>query len=61
MEADRTELNDLALQRPEKVSELAQQYHRWADQVGVIPWREYMAHTDIGWLKNVQEIEPPQQ
>ena len=61
MEADRTELNDLALEYPEKVSELARQYHRWADQVGVIPWRDYMARTDIGWLKNVQKIEPPQQ
>ena len=60
MEEDRTELNDLALQYPEKVSELAQQYHQWADRVGVIPWREYMARTDIGWLKNVSKMKPPE-
>ena len=60
VEADRTELQDLSLEYPEKASELAQQYHRWADRVDVIPWRQYMARTDIGWLKNVQDILPPE-
>ncbi len=38
LEADRTELHDLAKQYPDKVSELAEIYERWAQRCGVQPW-----------------------
>jgi arylsulfatase A-like enzyme len=38
MEADRTELNDLAPQQPAKVSEMAAQWDAWSKRVGVQPW-----------------------
>ena len=38
MEADRTELNNLAGQNPGKVDELALMYDEWAVRVGVRPW-----------------------
>jgi arylsulfatase A-like enzyme len=38
MEADRTELNDLADQQPERVREMAALYERWAKRLGVEPW-----------------------
>ena len=38
MEADRTELHDLANQQPDKVKEMAALYHEWAKRVGVEPW-----------------------
>ena len=36
MDADRTELNDLAAQHPERVADMAQQYEAWAKRCGVI-------------------------
>ena len=38
MEADRTELNDLAEKRPEKLNELVAKWQAWADRVGVVKW-----------------------
>lgn len=38
MEADRTELNDLAATQPERVHEMARQYEAWASECGVRPW-----------------------
>jgi arylsulfatase A-like enzyme len=38
LEADRTELTDLAAKLPRKVRELAAQYEAWARRVGVVPW-----------------------
>jgi arylsulfatase len=38
MEADRTELHDLAATQPEKLMELAGKWQAWADRVGVQPW-----------------------
>jgi arylsulfatase len=38
MEADRTELHDLAATQPEKLKELADKWQAWADRVGVQPW-----------------------
>lgn len=38
MEADRTELNDLAEKHPEKVAELKSLYDAWAARCGVQPW-----------------------
>ena len=37
MDADRTELHDLAAQQPERVAEMATQYEAWAVRCGVIP------------------------
>ncbi|HSY19739.1 MAG TPA: arylsulfatase [Candidatus Acidoferrales bacterium] len=38
MEADRTELNNLAAAHPEKVAELAALYDAWAKRCNVLPW-----------------------
>ncbi len=37
MEADRTELHNLAAAHPQRVAEMALQYEAWADRCGVIP------------------------
>jgi len=37
LQADRTEVHDLAASKPEKVRELRGMYQAWADSVGVIP------------------------
>lgn len=59
MEADRTELNDLATEYPEKVKELAATYENWAEQNGIMPWKEYMSRTNIPWLESLKNIKPP--
>ena len=41
LETDRTELQNLAAQHPEKVRELAAKYDAWAQNVGVVPWELY--------------------
>lgn len=38
MEADRTELHDLADENPEQVRQMAKAYKEWAQMVGVRPW-----------------------
>ena len=38
LEADRTELNNLAASQPEKVNELKALYEAWATRCGVLPW-----------------------
>lgn len=38
MTVDRTELHNLALQRPERVKEMIQMWNQWADRCGVLPW-----------------------
>lgn len=40
MEADRTEMHDLASTRPEIVDQLAKLYQTWARRAGVEPWDE---------------------
>jgi len=42
MEADRTELRDLAPANPQKAAELAARYERWAARTGVVPWDEIL-------------------
>jgi arylsulfatase len=37
MEIDRTEINDLATQFPERVRDMVEQYQQWASRCGVIP------------------------
>ncbi len=43
MEADRTELHDLAAQHPERVADMARQYDAWAARCGVIPREKIVA------------------
>ena len=38
MEADRTEMNNLAAQQPERVKQLAAAWEAWAGRAQVIPW-----------------------
>jgi arylsulfatase len=38
MNSDRTEMNDLARQHPERVREMEVQWNEWAARVGVAPW-----------------------
>ncbi len=38
MDEDRTEMNDLAAQQPEKLKEMVAKWQQWADRVGVQPW-----------------------
>ncbi len=40
LEADRTELNDLAAKYPEKVKDLAAKYVDWARRCGILPWEK---------------------
>lgn len=43
LDADRTELNNLAAKFPDKVQELAAKYAAWAERCGVVPWAEIQA------------------
>jgi arylsulfatase len=38
MDADRTELKDLAAEQPQKLQELVDKWRKWADRVGVQTW-----------------------
>jgi len=40
LEADRTEMNDLAARMPDKAKRLISDYTAWADRCGVAPWEE---------------------
>lgn len=40
LDADRTEMQDLAHKHPEKVKELAAMYERWARRTGVVPFEK---------------------
>ena len=42
LEADRTEMNNLAEANPDKVAELAALYDEWAKRAGVVPWRSWL-------------------
>ncbi len=41
IDADRTEMHDLAEEQPERVSEMAAAWQDWADRVGVVEWRSW--------------------
>ncbi len=41
LEQDRSELNDLAAEMPDKVAELVGMWDAWAERVGVIEWRSW--------------------
>jgi arylsulfatase len=38
LDADRTELNNLAAQYPERVKDMTTQWVNWANRLGVLPW-----------------------
>ena len=38
LEADRTELKDLAAAEPQRVERMSAMYQKWADRAGVVPW-----------------------
>jgi arylsulfatase len=38
MAADRSEMQNLAAQHPERVQELTAQWNAWAQRTGVLPW-----------------------
>lgn len=40
LEADRTEMNDLASKHPDRVQSMAAAYDAWARRCGVVPWAE---------------------
>jgi arylsulfatase A-like enzyme len=40
MEADRTELHDLAAAHPERAAEMKRQWEDWAARCGVLPWED---------------------
>jgi arylsulfatase len=41
LEADRTEMTNLAESQPARVSEMAEMYERWAAKCGVVPWGKF--------------------
>jgi arylsulfatase len=41
MEADRTEMNDLAATMPEKVEAMSALWQTWADRIGVVEWQSW--------------------
>ena len=43
LDSDRTELNNLARQQPDRVKELAALYQAWAARCGVLPWEQVPA------------------
>jgi arylsulfatase len=40
LEADRTEMNNLAAKQPEKVAGMSKLYDQWAKRAGVVPWQQ---------------------
>ena len=38
MKADRTEMNDLSAEQPQRVREMTTKWQRWARRVGALPW-----------------------
>ncbi len=41
LEADRTELNNLAGKDPRRVERMSKMYQGWADKVGAVPWERF--------------------
>jgi len=56
MEADRTELKDLAAQDPAKVKELNALYEVWAAKCGVQPWKNFVERDDAERLRTHPEF-----
>jgi arylsulfatase len=61
LRADRSETRDLAATRPEQVRELAQQWDRWAERVGVVPWERLPGGNykpTPGYRKKSEPVQP---
>jgi len=60
LEADRTELNDLAEERPEIVAQLSALYDAWADRCGVRPWpvREDVGSAETEFVLKQGDVLP---
>ena len=56
MEADRTELNDLAASQPERAKAMADMWDAWAKRIGVQPWP--MPQTPPGERTGVLGVPP---
>ena len=41
IEADRTELNNLADQEPERLKQMVAEWQAWADRANVVPWQSW--------------------
>ena len=52
LEADRTELSNLAAQHPDRVAEMAAQWKAWAERCGVIPRDDLLAAAKAWREKN---------
>lgn len=39
MISDRTEMRDLSADHPQRVAEMTEQWEKWAERVGVVPWK----------------------
>ena len=56
LEADRTELHDLAAREPERVKQMSAMYFEWAKKVGVQPWP--MPQTPPAEASGAMEVPP---
>jgi len=52
IEADRTEMNNLAGKYPDRVKDMAAMYEQWADRCGVVPWKKI---TEINKQRKMQK------
>jgi arylsulfatase len=57
MEADRTEMHDLAAEQPERVKKMEAMYEAWAAKIGVQPWP--MPQTPQGSTRTGALVTPP--
>ncbi|GGD11569.1 arylsulfatase [Aquisalinus flavus] len=51
IENDRTEMNDLAGQYPDRLQTMVNQWEAWAERTYVDPWPQDVPHTDWGGLR----------
>jgi arylsulfatase len=52
MQADRTELNNLAAKKPEMLKHMTAQYDEWSARARVVPWKELQQHRKMRRNKN---------
>jgi len=46
MDHDRSEINDLSIEYPKKVTEMIGKYEAWADRAGVVEWNSLLSRQD---------------
>lgn len=57
LDADRTELRNLAAEQPERVRDLSRQFDRWAARVGVRDWQELLRLSGFDRFDNPEHTE----